>query len=163
MWKRINTEGANGLDLFLAVTGALLLVALALIVYFYSRGLKSSPRELFLILFIKFIEYSAFAVGIVAFVLYLSHDVGLTDVSAGSYVGIWMVAISGLIMLVGAVCDVIGIKRMLLVGVAALLIGSFSLPILDDALLVTPLGFLPLAFGIAITGPVLRSSSSATN
>ena len=155
MWERLMAGDGNGVDLFIAVSIAVLFVGFVAIIRSYARGLGGSPRELYLVLFTKLIEYSAFAACILSYVLYLSYDVGLTDVGAGSYVGAWMVAVSALMILVGAVCDVVGIKRTLLFGTVALLIGRFSLPLLDDIVLVTLFGFLPLAFGVAITGPVL--------
>ena len=145
----------TGLDLFLVVAVATLLACFVAIVRSYSRGLGDSPRELFLVLLGKFIEYSAFAACMLSFVLFLNFDVGLTDVGAGSYVGLWMVLISALMVLVGAVCDVVGIKRTLLIGVVALLIGRFSLVFIDDVWLVSVMGFVPLALGVAIAGPVL--------
>ena len=89
------------------------------------------------------------------FALYLNHDVGLTDVGAGTYVGVWMVVISGLIMVIGAVCDVIGIRQTLLIGCVSLIVGRLTLPVFEDIILISLLGFLPLAFGVAISGPVL--------
>ena len=116
----------SGLDLFIAGSIAVLLLSFVAIIRSYTRGLGGSPRELYLILFTKFIEYSAFAACMLSYVLYLSYDVGLSDLGAGSYVGTWMVAISALMMLVGAVCDVVGIKRTLLFGTVALLIESLA-------------------------------------
>lgn len=145
----------RGLDLFLVVAAAILLAGFVAIVRSYSRGLGDSPRELFLVLLGKFIEYSAFAACMLSFVLFLNFDVGLSDVAAGSYVGLWMVLISALMVLVGAVCDVVGIKRTLLIGVVALLIGRISLVLTDDVWLVSLMGFVPLALGVAIAGPVL--------
>ncbi|MBA59780.1 MAG: hypothetical protein CMQ40_11515 [Gammaproteobacteria bacterium] len=155
MLGRVFEGQASALDTFLAIALAVLFFAFLFIVRSYSRGLGKSPRELFLVLLVKFVEYSAFGLGILTFALYLSHDVGLTDIGAGSYVGTWMVIVSALIILVGAVCDVVGIRQTLLIGGIALLIGRFSLPALENPLLVSILGFLPLAFGVAITGPVL--------
>lgn len=145
----------SGLDLFLIAAAGILVVLFAVIVRSYSKGLGGSPRELYLVLSGKFIEYSAFAACMLSFVLFLSFDVGLSDVAAGSYVGLWMVLISALMVLVGAVCDVVGIKKTLLIGVIALLIGRIALVFTDDVWLVSLLGFVPLALGVAIAGPVL--------
>ena len=59
-------------------------------------------------------------------------------------------------MMVGAVCDTIGVKKCLLIGAVMLLISRFFTPFSQDIFTVTLLGFLPLAFGFAITGPVLK-------
>lgn len=155
MWERLSAGDANGLDLFITASTLFLVAALAILIRFYVKGLKGSPRELYLALFTKFTEFIAFASAILASVLFLNHDVGLGDLAAGAYVGWWMVLVSALSVVVGSVCDVIGIKRTLLVGCFALLLGRFFLPLLDDLASVTALGFFPLAFGVAITGPVL--------
>ena len=152
--KFLGTE-SDRLDAFLVVAAALLVFCFVGILRSYFLGLKGCPRELFLVLLVKFIEYGAFGLGMLTFALYLNHDVGLTDVGAGTYVGIWMVMISGLIMVVGAVCDVIGIRQTLLIGCVGLIVGRITLPIFEDTILISLLGFLPLAFGVAISGPVL--------
>ena len=146
---------SDRLDAFLVIAAVLLVFCFMAILRSYFLGLKDSPRELFLVLLVKFIEYGAFGLGMLTFALYLNHDVGLTDVGAGTYVGIWMVVISGLIMVVGAVCDVIGIRQTLLIGCVGLIVGRLTLPIFEDTILISLLGFLPLAFGVAISGPVL--------
>ena len=139
----------------MVVAAAILFAGFVAIVRSYSRGLGDSPRELFLVLLGKFVEYSAFAACMLSFVLFLNFDVGLSDVAAGAYVGLWMVLISALMVLVGAVCDVVGIKKTLLIGIFALLIGRIALVVTDDVWLVSLMGFVPLALGVAIAGPVL--------
>ena len=155
MWQQLWMGDANGLDLFIVASMLFLGAAFLFIILGYAKGLWACPRELYLILFTKIVEFSAYAAALLAFVLYLHHDVGLSDVAAGSYIGTWSVAVAGVTLLVGAVCDAIGIKRTLLIGCFALLFARFFLPLLNDLALVTVLGFIPLAFGIAITGPVL--------
>ena len=152
--KFLGTD-ADRLDAFLGIAMLMLVFCFLGILRSYFQGLRGSPRELFLVLFVKFIEYGAFGLGMLTFALYLSHDVGLTDIGAGTYVGIWMVMISGLIMIVGAVCDVIGIRQTLLIGCVSLIIGRLTLPIFENPILISVFGFLPLAFGVAISGPVL--------
>jgi hypothetical protein len=49
-----------------------------------------------------------------------------------------------------------GLKQCLLIGSVMLLISRFAMPLSNDIIPVTLLGFLPLAFGFAITGPVLK-------
>ena len=63
--------------------------------------------------------------------------------------------LTALTMVVGAVCDAIGVKRTLLIGCYALLISRILMPMISDVFLTSIFGFLPLAVGIAITGPVL--------
>ena len=146
---------ANGLDVLLGLFLLALLGAFGFIVWRYVSGLRGSPRELYLMFFTKVTEYSAYGAANLTFVLYLHNDVGLSDIAAGSYIGGWSMLLTLLTMLVGAVCDAIGIKRTLLIGCFALLLSRGVMPFLDNIVLISLFGFLPLAAGIAITGPVL--------
>ena len=94
-------------------------------------------------------------------VLYLQNDVLLNGASLGDSAGyiyymIWGLVSTIITMMVGAVCDTIGIKKCLMIGAVALIISRFFMPLTQDIVPVTILGFLPLAFGFAITGPVLK-------
>jgi POT family proton-dependent oligopeptide transporter len=153
--SRIANGAANGLDWLIAMAMLALLGAFGFIIYKYVNGLRGSPRELYLLFFTKVTEYSAYGAANMTFVLYLHSDLGLSDIAAGSYIGAWSMGLTLLTMVVGAVCDAIGVKRTLLIGCYCLLISRFFMPLLDDIILTSVLGFLPLAIGIAITGPVL--------
>jgi len=155
MWQRLARGEADGLDWFLLVSLVVLSVALVWIIWSYVRGLKGSPRELYLMFFTKVTEYSAYGAANMAFVLYLHKDVGLSDLQAGSYIGAWSISMTLMMVLVGAVCDAIGVKKTLLIGCYFLLFSRLFMPFTNNLWLVTILGFIPLAFGTAITGPVL--------
>lgn len=151
------TDGSYTLlDIFMALVLLAGLGAFFFIIWTYARGLAGTPRELFLLFFIKVMEYSAYGAANMTFILLLHHDMGLSDIAAGSFVGVWSMGITITTMMIGAVCDAIGVKRTLLVGAVALVISRFFMPWLDNIYLVTILGFVPLAIGIAITGPVLK-------
>ena len=152
---RIANGTANTLDWMVAAFLLAIVGALVFIIWRYVSGLRGSPRELYLLFFTKVTEYSAYGAANMAFVLYLHNDIGLSDIAAGSYIGAWSLGLTGLTMVVGAVCDAIGVKRTLLIGCYALLISRLFMPLLSDIYLTSIFGFLPLAVGIAITGPVL--------
>ena len=80
----------------------------------------------------------------------------LGDTNGYLYYMIWGMVATIITMMVGAVCDTIGVKKCLLIGAVMLLISRFFTPFSQDIFSVTLLGFLPLAFGFAITGPVLK-------
>ena len=153
---RLLSGAGTLLDVVVALMILVIILALIYIIYMYVRGLRGSPRELYLLFFTKVTEYSAYGGANLAFILYLQNDVGLSDVAAGSYIGAWSMALTVTTMLVGAVCDAIGVKMTLLIGCYALLFSRFFMPLLDNLYAVTIFGFLPLAIGIAITGPVLK-------
>lgn len=129
--------------------------ALFFIIYSYAKGLKGSPREIYLLFFTKVTEYSAYGAINISFVLYLSKDMGLSDVGAGTFMGIYSTMLTFFVIMVGPFCDSIGIKKTLLVGAFALLFSRFLMPFAPILPLAIIFGFLPMAIGIAITGPVL--------
>jgi dipeptide/tripeptide permease len=134
----------------------ILLVIVLINVILASRGaLKGSPKELWFLYAAKVVEYSAYGGANLAFVLFLSADVGLSDQQAGSYIGVWSMLVTIATILVGAVCDAIGIKRTLILGTLLLLFARVFMPLSDSLLWVTLLSFVPIALGTAIVGPVL--------
>lgn len=97
-----------------AITYSLLLgagFALAVIVWSYARGLKNSPRDLWLLFAYKVVEYSAYAAMNLAVTLWLTSDCGLGDVAAGSFISAWSISLSVMSMFAGALVDTIGIRR----------------------------------------------------
>lgn len=134
---------------------ALLFIAFIFIVWNYAKGLKNSPREIYLLFFTKVTEYSAYGAINVSFILYLSKDMGLSDVGAGTFIGVYSVLLSFLVMTVGPFCDTLGIKKTLLIGAFTLLFSRLLMPFMPTLPLAVIFGFFPMAFGIAITGPVL--------
>lgn len=155
VFGRVFGGNGDGLDLFIVISVTVLALVLVWIMWSYVRGLRGSPRELYLMFFTKVTEYSAYGAANMSFVLYLHKDVGLSDMQAGSFIGGWSIFMTLLTVLVGAVCDAIGVKKTLLIGCYFLLVSRFFMPLTDNLWVVTLLGFVPLAFGIAITGPVL--------
>ncbi len=161
MMKRMGDGSATPLDWFLAVCGMGLLIAFVGLVWSYVKGLRGHPRELWLMFFTKLTEYSAYGAASAVMVLYLQNDVLLNGQPLGDspgylYYMVWGLVATIITMMVGAVCDTIGVKKCLLIGAVMLLISRFCMPLSQDIVPVTILGFLPLAFGFAITGPVLK-------
>ncbi|MFZ9886658.1 MAG: MFS transporter [Myxococcota bacterium] len=152
--RLLNGRG-DGLDIGMAVLATALLLGFLYILFSYGKGLKGSPRELYLLFFTKVTEYSAYGAAQLAFMFYLREDMGLSEIEAGGYYSVWSTGVTLLTMMVGAVCDAIGVKKTLLVGSVALLLSRAAMPLTDNLVMATLFGFVPLAVGIAITGPVL--------
>ena len=155
MMQRMSLNQASTLDYVLLIFAIALILSFIAILIFYFRGLKGSPYEIYLLFFTKVTEYSAYGAAQLAFMFYLREDIGMTDVEAGSYYSGWSITVTLVTMGVGAICDAIGIKKTLLIGSFALLFSRAVMPFADNFWLATLCGFLPLGFGIAITGPVL--------
>jgi MFS family permease len=145
----------NTLDTVIWVGGIVLTAGFLLIIWNYIKGLWGSPRELYMLYFAKLLEYGAYGAVNYTFILYLRADCGLTDIVAGSYIGIWSMSMTVCSMLIGAVCDAIGIKRTLLLGTALLLVSRVALPFIDNVYVATFASFLPMAVGMGVLLPVL--------
>ena len=158
---RVLNDRASGLDWFLAIAGLIYILAVLGLLFSYIPGLRGHPRELWLMFFTKLTEYSAYGAASAIFILFLQKEVMLNGESLGDSLGyqyylVWGIVATIITMMVGAVCDTIGVKKCLLIGAVMLLISRFFTPLTTDIIPVTLLGFLPLAFGFAITGPVLK-------
>ncbi|MCK5808495.1 MFS transporter [bacterium] len=125
------------------------------IVWSYARGLRDSPRDMWFLFGTKILEYTAYSAMNMSFILWLSRDCGLGDISAGVYISVWSMGLSIVAMVAGALVDSIGIKRVMFISVVFLLISRFFMAWLTNPTLVMILGFIPLALGFAIVGPVI--------
>jgi len=143
------------LDMVLAVFVLALVLGFLYIIVSYVRGLWGSPRELYILFFTKLTEYSAYGAAQLTFMFYLREDLGLGDIGAGTYYSTWSTIVTATTMIVGAVCDTIGVKKTLIIGSILLLISRVVMPFSDNIWVVSLLGFIPLGIGVAITGPVL--------
>lgn len=135
------------------VSGGLL--GLGYIVWSYAKGLKESPRDMWILFIYKIIEYTAYAATNMVFILWLSRDCGLSDFVAGSYISAWSIILSIVGMTAGALVDTIGIRKTLYISVLFLLPSRFFMAWVTNPVLVFILGFLPLAIGFAIVGPLV--------
>ena len=84
------------------------------IVYNYKRGLKTSPREIWFVSISQIIEYTAYSIMLMTLTLFLSSDLGLSDVAAGNYMGTWNLAYTLLIFGVGSLVDAVAPRSTLL-------------------------------------------------
>lgn len=140
------------------VTYSLVLVALLVLgfnVWRYVKGLKDSPRDMWFLFLYKFIEYVAYSAMNIALTLWLSRDCGLGDVEAGSYIAGWSIMLSIMGMVTGALVDTVGLKRILQMSILFLLIARFFMSWVTSPFFVFITGFLPLAIGFAIVGPLV--------
>ena len=154
--SRIGRGAVTGLDIFVFLMIFAMLAALIYMIVHYVQGLVGSPRELYLMFFTKLTEYSAYGAASYTFILYLSKDIGLGDSGAAAYYTVFSLVMTMTVMIVGAVCDTIGVKKTLIIGTFMLLTARLFMPLTTDIYLTTLLGFLPFALGVAITGPVLK-------
>lgn len=130
-------------------------IALISIIWSYYRGLRNSPRDMWLLFGYKFVEYSAYAAMNMAVTLWLSKDCGLGDVEAGSFISAWSICLSVMGMFAGALVDAIGVRKTMLISVVFLIFARLVFSFVTHPALVFVFGFLPLAIGFAIVAPVI--------
>ena len=158
---RFSESRFTTLDWFLMFFSGGLLIGFLGLCFYYVKGLWGAPRELYLLYFTKVTEYSAYGAAASIMVPFLQNDVLLNgqplgDTNGYLYYTVWTLSATVITIMVGAVCDTIGVKKCLLIGAVALGISRFFMPLTQDVFWVTLLGFIPLAIGFAITGPVLK-------
>ncbi|HOW52256.1 MAG TPA: MFS transporter [bacterium] len=125
------------------------------IIWNYLKGLKQSPRDMWILFAYLVVTYIAYSSQNYSLTLWLSADCGLGDVAAGTYITVWSILLSMVGMVAGALVDTIGIKRTLFFSVTFLIIARVSLTFITDPTLVFIVGFIPFAIGFAIVSPVI--------
>jgi len=99
-------------------------------------------------------------------VLWLSSDLGYSDVKAGFIVAAWSMLLSLFTVLVGSFTDAIGLKKAFLAGFAICIVTGAVTAVTTVKAIALPFGFFPLALGQALMMPVMvaavrRYSSTA--
>ena len=139
--------------MYTIVIGAIL--AFVYIVWSYLKGLRSCPREMWFLFATKLIEYTAYAAINMTFILWLSKDCGLGDITAGFFISGWSMGLSIIAMIAGSLMDSIGYKKTLLLSSFFLIFSRCFMFWVTDPTAVMILGFIPLAIGFAVVGPVV--------
>jgi MFS family permease len=117
--------------------------------------LKGAVRELWVVFGVKILAILAYALVNSTLVLWLSSDLGLSDVKAGLVVSSWSTVMTLVTVMVGSLADAVGIRKAFLVGLGLCVFSRAVLSYSTLLWLVLPLGLLPLAVGEAMQTPVL--------
>jgi len=135
-----------------------LAVAFFYIVWSYAKGLKESPRDMWVLFIYKVLQYIAYAAMNPILVVWLSRECGLGDIAAGNYIMAWSILLSLVGMVAGALVDTIGIKRTLVFSVSFLIVARFFMSFVTHPVLIFFIGFVPFAIGFAMVAPVISVS-----
>lgn len=135
--------------------GAGAVLAFIGIIWSYAKGLRKSPRDMWLLFIYNIIEYTAYMAMNLTLTLWLTADCGISDLGAGSYIMVWSILLSIIGMLTGAVVDTIGIRKTLLISIFFLLFSRFFMSFVTNPALIFVLGFIPMAIGFAVVGPLV--------
>ncbi|MGI6393494.1 MAG: MFS transporter [bacterium] len=133
-------------------------IAIGYIIWNYAKGLKDSPKDLWILFFYMVIQYVGYAAINPALTLWLTADCGVGDIAAGNIIMAWSILLSMVGMVAGALVDTIGIRKTMIFSVIFLIISRFFMSIVTDPVTVFIVGFVPFAVGFAIVSPVISVS-----
>jgi len=120
------------------------------------RRLARSPRELWVVYGVKFLESVAYFAIYNLIAVYLSEDLHMTDVQAGTVAGVWLTAVSVATFFAGFVADSLGIRKSLLVSILSCLVGRMML--LTGVLPVAMTGLAVMTWGVASMMPTMTAA-----
>lgn len=124
---------------------------------FFSRFLvlKGAIRELWSIFVCKILHIIAYGLCNGTIILWLSKDMGWSDIEAGFIVAGWSTILTLITVMVGSLVDAIGIKKALIIGFAICIVSRLVMALTTINAIVLPLGLMPLAVGEALMVPVM--------
>ena len=120
--------------------------------------LKGAPRELWLVYFQKVLEIVAYGLMSSVLILFLQNDIQMGDKTAGFYYATWSIVLTAFTVMVGPLTDTIGIKRTFVAGFILSLLSRGVMIFVTNPVLVSILGFFPLAAGHAMMVPVMTAA-----
>jgi dipeptide/tripeptide permease len=120
-------------------------------------GLRRSPKDLWLIYGIKFLESVAYFAIYNLLNVYLSEDLGYTDVQAGLITSTWLTGVSVIMFFSGFIADSIGIRRAMIWAVLSVLIGRAIMAVTHDQVLPL-LGLFVSTWGVASMMPTMTAA-----
>jgi MFS family permease len=126
----------------------------------YWQGLKAvfgCPREIWIAYAVKVLESLCYFSSVLVLMIFLTEDMGLSDVEAGTIFGIFSASMSFFMLFVGFVADSMGIKKALLVGLVIALIGRLAITFTVEPWIVYP-GLFVLSVGFAYMIPLLAAA-----
>ena len=117
--------------------------------------LKGAIHELWNMFACKILHIVAYGLCNGVIILWLSKDLGMSDINAGLMVAGWSTLLTLITVMVGSLVDAIGIKKALIIGFLICIFSRFIMAITTIKAIVLPLGFMPLAVGEALMVPVM--------
>lgn len=121
------------------------------------NALFQSPRELWIIYFAKFLEMLAMFSMLYTVTLWLSRDLGLSDVEAGSMVGVYSLALSIITFVIGFFADSWGFRGTLIVAFAVSTVARGTMAFAQARWLGLA-GLMLLTIGTAGGAPVMNTA-----
>ncbi len=121
------------------------------------RGLFTCPREIWFTFLIKVMESLCYFSTVLVLMAFLTQDMALSDVKAGTVFGIFSASMSFFMLFVGFIADSLGIKKALIIGLVIALVGRISIAFTTSPWIVYP-GLFVLSVGFAYMIPLLAAA-----
>ena len=121
------------------------------------RDLVKSPRELWLILMTKFLEYVGIFSLLYVLTLWLSKDLGMNDIQAGYWAGLFSLLCSIFAFFIGFIADSIGFRIALISAFALSVVGRGAMSVARGPGLALT-GLMVLAVGVAAGTPSMNAA-----
>ncbi len=119
--------------------------------------LASCPREIWIAYIIKILESLCYFSSVLVLMIFLTQEMGLSDVQAGIIFGIFSASMSFFMLFVGFIADSLGIKRALLVGLVIALTGRVAITFTTNPWFIYP-GLFVLSVGFAYMIPLIAAA-----
>jgi len=121
-----------------------------------TNPFQDSPRELYIIFFIKYLESYSYFVLSYTLILFLSREFAFTDLEAGWAYGFHGMLTSVYGFLMGSVIDTVGVKFSLVCGMLILCVSRFALAVCTDIHVLLLILFTLLPMGGSMGIPVMQ-------
>jgi MFS family permease len=120
------------------------------------RVMGTAPRELWIIYAAYILENLAYKLGSQGVLpLWLSSDLGYSDVQAGAMIATWAAILTMITVIVGSLADALGVRKAFMLGFWVCLIARTVMALTTVKWLVLPFGLYLNAVGIALLIPVM--------
>ncbi|MCX8157633.1 MAG: MFS transporter [Verrucomicrobiae bacterium] len=117
--------------------------------------LRGAARELWLVFLAKLLAITAYGVMNACLILWLSSDLGYSDVQAGDIVMLWSTLMTMATVMVGSLVDAIGLRRAFLLGISVCIFARGTMTLSTVPWLAVGVGLMALAVGEALMTPVM--------
>lgn len=121
------------------------------------RLLRKAPRELWMIFMVKFLESVAYFAIYNLINVFLSEDLGMTDIEAGVWSGNWLLAISIVTFFSGFIADSMGIRNAIVISIISCTLGRCMISFSSERWVVLA-GLFVMTWGVASMMPTMTAA-----
>lgn len=107
--------------------------------------MKTVSKDFWLVNAIQFFDGLAYFAVIIVISLYLTDNVGFSDMEAGAWQGIFFLFITAFMFSVGSICDTLGVKKTFFIAAFLLMVSRLGMGIAPQFLTGDPLKYLVMA------------------